>query len=207
MKYLKRFITVLIVILACASLASCSKSIDWSKYPVRVMDVLYTYDIDDERQAVGIVDYVFVGKVLSFDETEYRRVTETELPDGTISRFGVPYSHFTVVILQNIKGEQITGEPIEVIKHGGITINGDGLFLFSGGDSMPEVGETYVFRATAQEDGSLLVVGPKSNVHVENGDPNGIVDKYVDAYNNEVVNELVAEMKRYLSKYDVNYKG
>lgn len=207
MKYIKSSFAILMAFLICTSLASCSKTIDWSKYPVETIDALYTYDINDERQAVGIVNYVFVGEVLSFDDTEYRRVTETKLPDGTVSRFGVPYSHFTVVVTQNIKGELITEQPIEVIKHGGITIDGEKLFVFSDGDTMPEVGETYVFRATAQEDGSLLVVGPKSNVHVENGDPNGIVDKYVDAYNNEVVNELVAEMKRYLSKYDVNYKG
>ena len=189
MKYIKSSFAILMAFLICTSLASCSKPIDWSKYPVETIDALYTYDINDERQAVGIVNYVFVGKVLSFDDTEYRRVTETKLPDGTVSRLGVPYSHFTV------------GE------HGGITIDGEKLFVFSDGDAMPEVGETYVFRATAQEDGSLLVAGPKSNVRVENGDPNGIVDKYVDAYNNEIVNELVAEMKRYLSKYDVNYKG
>ena len=206
MKHLKGISLIMIAMILCTSLASCSKPIDWSKYPVETIDALYTYDINDERQAVGIVNYVFVGKVLSFDDTEYRRVTETKLPDGTVSRFGVPYSHFTVVVTQNIKGDLITEEPIEVIKHGGITIDGEKLFVFSDGDAMPEVGETYVFRATAQEDGSLLVAGPKSNVRVENGDPNGIVDKYVDAYNNEIVNELVAEMKRYLSKYDVNYK-
>ncbi len=207
MKYIKSSFAILMAFLICTSLASCSKTIDWSKYPVETIDALYTYDINDERQAVGIVNYVFVGEVLSFDDTEYRRVTETKLPDGTVSRFGVPYSHFTVVVTQNIKGELITEQPIEVIKHGGITIDGEKLFVFSDGDTMPEVGETYVFRATAQEDGSLLVVGPKSNVLVEDGDPEGVVAKYVDAYNNEIINEMAESMKSYRSKYDVNYKG
>ena len=49
MKYIKSSFAILMAFLICTSLASCSKPIDWSKYPVETIDALYTYDINDEK--------------------------------------------------------------------------------------------------------------------------------------------------------------
>lgn len=39
-------------------------------------------------------------------------------------------------------------------------------FLFED-DSLPQKGKVYVFTATAEQDGSLLVSGPNSNIEVK----------------------------------------
>ena len=40
MKYIKSSFAILMAFLICTSLASCSKPIDWSKYPVETIDAL-----------------------------------------------------------------------------------------------------------------------------------------------------------------------
>ncbi len=204
MKYLKVVLLIIIVIIVCASLASCSKSIDWSKYPAIPSEALFLYNTGDLRECVGAADYVFVAKVVSLDETVYERERFNE--DGTSRMDGIPYTHFTVILSQNIKGSLIIGEPIPIVKHGGLNQKKSAVWYFEG-DSMPYVGKTYVFSAIGQKDGSLLISGPRTNILVEKGDPDGVISSFEEAYANEVVNEELAFVKRHISKYDVNYEG
>ena len=85
----------------------------------------------------------------------------------------------------------------------------NGVFLFEN-DILPEVGQTYVFLAYAQPDGSLLISGPDSNVLVEGTDDplseqalelelNETYKSYVTAYENEII---PVKRERYISDYE-----
>lgn len=71
--------------------------------------------------------------------------------------------------MENIKGELETDKPIPVQKAGGISEDGSSIVTFDD-DVLPEVGQSYVFLAYAQDDGSLLVSGPNSNTEVSGND-------------------------------------
>lgn len=100
----------------------------------------FVIDYNNLSAVVGDADYVFVGEVVSEDGTEYK-------------------DYVTV--------ETETEEAFPIMKYGGVSEDGRACYLFEG-DELPAVGGTYIFFAYAQEDGSLLINGPVSNVPMEN---------------------------------------
>ncbi len=160
------------------------------KLPMYGVSASFVYNIHDPREAVGICDYVFVGKVISYDGVRYRHPTTESA--------GFPYTDYSVQVEDNIKGKLITNEPIHIVKEGGVTQDGKRIYIYEN-DEMPETGKKYVFLCYAQSDGSLLVSGPESNVPVS--DDSAVVTRYEDAYKNEIIPEL-AEEERYHSVYE-----
>ncbi len=148
----------------CASKNNASQlNTNVSNLPIHQMHASFVYDTDNIREAVGICDYVFVAKVVSCDGTEYRNVITTEDEKGNPKEVGSPYTNYTIQVLENIKGELITDKPIPIVKQGGISEKQDAIYLFEN-DSLPSENSIYIFLAYAQEDGSLLISGPNSNV-------------------------------------------
>lgn len=215
MKISKKIIAFVssVFILTCAVVASIAiynnntAKVDISSLPIEVMKGSFVYDTDNVREAIGIVDYVFVGNVLSNDGTHYEDIVTMEDKNGKPKEVGTPYTDFTIQVLKNIKGELQTDNPIKLIKHGGVAQNQKSVFVFEN-DCMPEKGQTYIFLAYAQPDGSLLVSGPNSNILInsfaktldaKNVEKTSEFEIYKSAYESEII---PVERQRYISVYE-----
>lgn len=183
--------------------------VDASTLPVTTMAATYVYDVADKRQAVGMADYVYIGKVLSNDGTVYKNIVPVERQNGRVEKIGDPYTKYTVQVLKNIKGKLQMDQPVTLTKDGGIAQDGKSVLLYEE-DSLPQVGQSYVFLAYAQEDGSLLVSGTGSNVLIAAGgntkDKSAIVNSPECAeYERAVQNEIILpQSEKSTSKYDAN---
>lgn len=151
---------------------------------------------------VGYADYVFVGYVDKFVDTEYND--------------GVPYTNYKVIVLKNIKGELIKNVPIDIQKFGGVEEDGKSITLFKD-DLMPEEGKAYIFIAYVEKDGVVHTEGPNSNILLETAinetvDTSkadfGISDSLLDTsdiikkYENAVANQITYNRERYKSIYE-----
>jgi hypothetical protein len=137
------------------------------------------------NEAVGRADFVFVGTVVQNNGTRY------ESDD-------MPFTDYTIIVEQNIKGNLITGEPIPVSKEGGISKDKSQVKLFAS-DLLPEEGKTYIFSVYVEEDGALLISGPDSNVPLDSTseENDALISKYVDAVENQVEYDI--------TRYDTPY--
>lgn len=201
-----------IALLLAALCGGCAKKaeepkISYEDLPVSYMEADFFNDPSDIRQAVGVVDYVFVGKVEAEVETRYLMGSPVyDMETGELVPDGDPRTVYTVRVLENIKGELITDEPIEVVKGGGVTLNKRYIRLFYS-DAMPEPGKSYIFSAFTQENGDLLVIGPRSNVELpDGGEDQTLIDEYRTAYENEVIPEGWYP-SGYVSRYDAEEAG
>ncbi|GAA1405233.1 cell surface protein [Glutamicibacter uratoxydans] len=195
--------------LAAASLllASCSSASDetqGSSLPISIASGSFIIDVDNPRAVVGDADYVFVGQVDSFAGTDYKFPTTIENADGSEKEIGTPYSNFKVTVLENLKGELVTTEPIDLQKWGGISEDKKSVVLYED-DSLPKKGRSYVFAAYAQPDGTLLVSGPNSNIALAEGDSasamsSEAVQQYVDA----VAHQVTSERERFVSTFEAD---
>ncbi|MDR0812801.1 MAG: hypothetical protein LBO63_02185 [Oscillospiraceae bacterium] len=113
----------------------------------------------------GFYDYVFVARVISMDGTEYRWPSPN--PDGTISY--LPYTHYTIEVLENIKGELRLGE-MRFVKGGGLLYDRD-IVELGQGDFLPEPGWIFIFYANADENGVLGCGGRNCTVILTDGGP------------------------------------
>ena len=184
----------------CASKNNASQlNTNVSNLPIHQMHASFVYDTDNIREAVGICDYVFVAKVVSCDGTEYRNVITTEDEKGNPKEVGSPYTNYTIQVLENI---------------GGISEKQDAIYLFEN-DSLPSENSIYIFLAYAQEDGSLLISGPNSNVMCNDSNMysiNSVSEEksvteydefitYKDANDNEII---PVDRERYKSIYETD---
>ena len=179
--------------------------IDPSTLPIYRLDGSPMYDPSNPKEAVGICDYVFVGKVVSNDGTQYRDKILVEDEKGKPIEVGTPYTDYTVVVTDNIKGNLQTDEPITIIKRGGIINTGKAVIVFEN-DFLPEEGNLYIFLGYAQEEGWILISGPNSNIALEI--PDGQTAKstseyqtYEEAFLNEII-PAGLEAKRFKSIYE-----
>ncbi|MCI9596081.1 MAG: hypothetical protein HFE75_02050 [Firmicutes bacterium] len=191
------------------SLTKDFSQIDASSLPVTTMAATYVYDVTDKREAVDMADYVYIGKVLSNDGTVYENIAPIERQNGEIEKIGDPYTKYTVQVLKNIKGELRMDRPVTLTKDGGIAQDGESVLLYED-DSLPQVGQSYVFLAYAQEDGSLPVSGADSNVFIGAGgntkNNSAIVNSPECAeYKKAMQNEIIPpQSEKSTSKYDAN---
>ncbi|HHY72372.1 MAG TPA: hypothetical protein GX497_03935 [Bacillus bacterium] len=138
-------------------------SVDISKLPVYPIRGSFVYDVNNKNEAVGISDYVFVGKVVSNNGTIYKDVVTMEDENGKPKEVGTPYTSYTIEVVDNIKGKLKKDSPIDVLKHGGVTQDNKAVFVFEN-DELPEANKFYIFLGYAQKDGSILISGPNSNI-------------------------------------------
>lgn len=186
------------------------------------LPVTYTYNVklfDDStpEKAIGISDYVFVAKVNKIIRTEYRNPVEIETSLITKKTVYDPYTHYSLSVIQNIKGELITSSPIELIQYGGLNKDGKSYVWIEDGCELFEVGKYYIFLAATwnHTDGEIIEVSDANRRVFLGDDYNSTSSKnkilrYIEAYKNEIIPEVPDNWQKflhhYISKYDVNYK-
>lgn len=186
-------------------------NMDAGKLPVSTMQASYICNLDDPREAAGAADYVFAGTVIRGDRTEYRHPVPMEDENGNTVELGAPYTHYTVQVMENIKGALQKDNPINVVKSGGIEQNKKSVSLYED-DFLPEAEKTYIFLAYVQEDGSLLVSGPNSNILIPAEASDQIAKSqeyktYKEAVEHQIIPEaLKANSGAAISIYDEQYK-
>lgn len=186
--------------------------------PIATNHALSVIDRSNYKELAGFMDYVFIAEVNENIETEYKdRFTNQE----TIKADGIeippkPYTKYKVTVLENLKGNLITNEPIEIIKNGGISNDNTHIELFEN-DKLPEEGNVYIFFATVDHDNSLLISGSNSNILLDSNknlrNKNSLdflEDEYIEKHNilehvlDGVENEIPFERDRGISVYENN---
>ena len=176
---------------------------DVESIPISYQHATYSIDYDNLNAVVGDADYVFIGTIADEEGTVYKNPVKIEDTDGNVVEVTSPYTNYKVDVLKNIKGSLTTEEPIQIQKSGGISEDKSEYLLYEG-DELPAVGQTYVFFAYAQPDGSLLLSGPVSNMEtkIEKGEDLESTTEFkevMEAYENQIQ----TERQRYTSKYEV----
>ncbi|HHW89280.1 MAG TPA: hypothetical protein GX745_00020 [Clostridiales bacterium] len=189
-------ITTFIIIGGCSGPPMSKKKIiehiNNDTLPVESVLVAYAYNINDLTIKVGEADYVFVGEVKDYIKTKYNYVDET------------PRTFYSVRVIENIKGELIQDQDIEVRKTGGIDKKGKKILVYQS-DYLPKFDRYYIFSVYANPKGFITAVGPNSSILLqdkENYQDSEEYKKIIKAYQNQ--KEI--DKKRYQSKYDKNYK-
>lgn len=187
---------------------SMKQSIVESEIPVYTMHADYSIDVNNPNETVGDSDYVFVAEVLEENGTVYKDRVLIENADGTMQSVGDAYTQYTVSVVSNLKNELVVDVPIHIEKMGGIREDGSAYDIFED-DELPKVGETYVFIAYTQDDGSLLVSGANSNIPFDERasavDTEAEVAKTSEfkEYEEAVENQVETDREKLESDYDV----
>lgn len=203
-----RIVAVSFILFAIIAILISALLIYQQNIPISRVKACYRFDVFNPQEVVGMADYVFVGYVNSKDGTEYM------LPE---SDMGVPYTTYTVTVLENIKGKLITDATIQVSKDGGLAQDRSCICLYEG-DTLPEEGKLYLFSASADITGQLSCSGPNSSIPLSDEvvsqrdfvpDAVELSDsalETVETYREALENEIVYNRDRYLSIYDASDK-
>lgn len=193
-KWLKR-ISVVIVALVVAVGAYAGVLLALDREPmISEARASWIYNVYDLREVVGFADHAFVGRVVSNNGREF-----------PIGNFHWPYTNYDIEVLEVIKGDLALGV-IPVQKEGGLLRFSWLNFFFYGGrriyrvlegDSLPQVGNTYLFTAVTWPDGTITINGsPNANLLLQDGSAPGIARAYaehdyiaqaLEAYENQIV--------------------
>lgn len=150
--------------------------------PVQTLSASYIVDMDNQKELVGLVDYVFVAEVLSVTESIYG---EREEDVKTV---------YNVRVLQCVKGELKIDSEVEVMKAGGVAKDKESIICYEE-DEMPIVNEKYVFFARVTKNGELLCSGKNTSIKYSEEKLEEVISSYE--------NEIIYDRKRYKSKYEV----
>lgn len=160
-------------------------------------------DCNNLKEVVGDADYVFVGNVVEKRETIYKFPVMIEDGNGNEREETSPYTNYVVQVVENIKGNLRKEDTILLQKAGGITKDGS-MYIVYEKDEMPIAGNSYIFFAYAQPDGTLLVSGPASNLALDlteaasdDGQEN-VYQNVIDAFEDQIV----SERERFISVYE-----
>lgn len=166
----------------------------------------FNINVNNPKAVVGDADYVFLGKVVERKKTIYKNEVPLETKDGGVKYSGEAYTLYDVSVIDNIKNKLKMDENISIKKLGGIRKDGSAYDIFES-DSLPEEGKTYIFIAYTQDDGSLLVSGPNSNIEIQQKAKmlNSVTSsKIYTKYKNVVKNQIPTDRKKLKSKYDAS---
>lgn len=129
--------------------------------PVYYCGSCYCIDVESIEETVNHADYVFVGTVTDHISESYKNEISITDSEGNSQLWGEPYTNYKVSVADNIKGN-LSGN-IDIQKFGGLDQSGD-FYIIPEGDIILEEGNTYIFFAYEQEDGSLIVRGKNSSL-------------------------------------------
>ena len=215
-KFIVTIAVVLVVLFAGASLSMdfIEKKLESKIFPLKdsisvinteyqriVACVDWAFDVSDKRKVVGFHDYIFVGEVKKVVGTGY---TDVDFSDG-MRMFSQPYTQYEIRVIENLKGELVTDRDIPLTKH-------DGTYPFSKsvsmmeGDTLPDVGECYIFICITDENGELNIGNFSSFCDIylckaeEYTGEEIAIEVYRDAVEN--MDESVRYGERYKSKYE-----
>lgn len=112
-----------------------------------------------------------------------------------------PYTVYSVEVLENLKGNLNKEMPITIEKSGGLSTDGN-IYLYED-DILPIEEEYYIIIGYGQPDGSILLTGPSSNIHLDiDGKKELIMDNIVKEYVKAIENEITKDRTRFKSKYE-----
>ncbi len=169
-----------------------------SQIPISKAEASYVININNEREVAGFADYVFVAKVEAELRTEYENIYVNEV--GKVS--ATPYTYYSITVTDNLKGNLVTGQPIEFYKTGGVNYDKKSISLLPG-DCLLESGKYYILAAAGQKDGRLGGFGGGSTEELNITDPNEIFSNEQYLYWKDAVeNEIVFDRYRFPSLYE-----
>ena len=173
-----------------------------TEYKRNLVCVDWAYDISDKRKVVGFHDYVFVGQVKKVVGTGY---TDVDFSDG-LRMFSQPYTQYEIRVIENLKGELVTDRDIPLTKHDGAYFFGKKVSMMEG-DSLPDVGECYIFICIADEKGELNIGSLSSfcDIYLCKAEEYTGEEREIEIYRDAVANmdESVRIGERYKSKYEI----
>lgn len=170
--------------------------------PTSYLRATYAIDYNNLEAVVGDADYVFVGTVSDQENTIFKNPVEIVDKEGKFKEETSPYTNYTVDVVENIKGNLTMEETVPIQKTGGLSKDKSEYIVYEG-DELPVVGETYIFFAYAQPDGSLLLSGPVSNIRLKENNADAVdstteYKEVVEAYKNQIE----TGRQRYTSLYE-----
>lgn len=196
---MKRKIVLLLLILSVLIISfGCTKDLTKgeeyelltsSKTPINTIRASFSIDTYNLEEVVGSTDYVFVAKVTSYKETIFD--TPSEIPETV----------YLIKVIENIKGELVLNEEIELLKKGGLDKEYKYKHIYID-DILPQVDKYYIFCTYALESGEIRATAQNSNLEIENIENLEEETNYkniLDAYENQ---KLEYERERFISKYD-----
>lgn len=149
----------------------------------------FAIDMNNPNEVIGFSDHYFIAQVVKEEKVEYRDPVVVETKNGT-KEVSTPYTHYTIRVIKNIKGELPTEENILLIKCGGRSK--DGQMILYENDQLLIENSTYIFAACVQPDGSLLISGPNLSEIIDESKLSSkevkeeTLGKYVEMYKQEV---------------------
>jgi hypothetical protein len=158
----KAIVITFACILLCATVLSISFGNSNKELPIVTSDADYLIDIDNPSVVAGFVDFVFVGKVEKQNGVKYESVSTRETENGSKTS-GRPYTSYDITVLENLKGNLKPNDTLVLWKAGGISMDGKYISIEED-DFLPSAGDVCVFYATAEEDGSLHILGKNGNI-------------------------------------------
>lgn len=121
---------------------------------VRNVSCTWAYNVNDLREKVGFSDNVFVGYIDRQTETTY--INEK-----------FPQTHYSVKVIDNIKGDLEVGSFVSVVKEGGLSSDGSTLILYED-DKLPETNGYYVFAVKQDAENAFIASSPSSIASLQN---------------------------------------
>ena len=168
-------ICIILVIILVINKLRANKELELDpNLPINYVYPSYAYTFATPEETVGIADYVFVAKVNSIKRTDYRNpVTKEVVADGSVTKTTYdPYTIYDITVIENIKGELIKNENIELEQRGGLEKDGKS-YTFMENMGLLNVGEYYIILALASDtDGAIRIdhynmVVPLGNINNE----------------------------------------
>lgn len=153
------------------------------------------------ENAVEYSDYVFIAKINKILRTDYRNPVEVGF--GIVQKD--PYTIYEISVIENLKGNLITDEPIELVEYGGINEDGKTYTLFEDADLL-NIGEYYLLLVSVIPDTDELEVSDNNRMLSLGENLSEIDSSLINQYKEIISNETnVTELD--ISKYDVNYNN
>jgi hypothetical protein len=176
-KLIKNKILVLsLLLITIVSFNGCKKVTDISNLDTTYVHPIYIIDMSKPEEVVGLATNVFIGYIEEIIDTSYD--------------WSIPYTHYNVKVINNIKGELPVDSIIKINKEGGISKDLSHYILHEN-DSLPNVNEYYVFNVIETEDNSYVASGinmivPIDEINIDsidkvvNRDSSDIIEKNID---------------------------
>lgn len=170
---------------------------DYSKInDIEYVDSNHAIDINNMYEVTGFADYVFVAKIVEQKETVYRNVNKTSSGRTT----GIPYTEYTVEVLDNLKGNLKKNTPFSLYKFGGKSKSGEHVILQKG-DTFFESGKYYIIMAAGQPDGTILQSSPTAYYEFDvEGKSEIMSSKSYSDFKKYVKDEVKYERERFKSQ-------
>ncbi|NDI34941.1 hypothetical protein [Chengkuizengella sediminis] len=195
---------IVLLLLPTLILGACSNGIDVSMndLPVTKLSGSFSIDVNDLTQIVGDADYVFVAEITDEVETLYKDPVTIETKNGS-KEVSDPYTKYSIMVVDNIKGKLKGNKKFDILKAGGISQDQESIVLYED-DELLQVGKYYIIAAYAQPDGSLLVSGPNSSsVLTETSKSKIVSSKEYKEYKEAFKNEFKSDRKRFKSSQEI----